>query len=112
MSEDLIPQPTTPLIHFNDEIDEVIDLLFEPDENDMYIAHLNDIHYEDLNYLHIKASDITVVRIIKEDYDEGTDYKEMMRSMFGNDIVFFKFKELYILVMGYHFFFLFPFFDS
>jgi hypothetical protein len=88
MGEDLIPEPTTPVVHFNDRNEEDMDMLFEPDENDMYIAHLSDVHYEDLNDLHINASDITVFRIIKENNDEGTDFKEMMRSIFRNDIVF------------------------
>jgi hypothetical protein len=88
VGEDLIPKPTTPSVDLNDKIDEDTDLLFEPDENDMYITHLDDIHYEDLNDLYVNASDIIVVRIIKENYDEGTDFKEMMRSMFGNDIAF------------------------
>jgi hypothetical protein len=39
MGEDLIPKPTTPLVSLNEEIDEDTDLLFEPDENDMYIVH-------------------------------------------------------------------------
>jgi hypothetical protein len=88
MGEDLIPEPTTPVVHFNDKNEEDTDLLFEPDENDMYIVHLSEVHYEDLNDLHINASDITVFRIIKENFDEGTNFKEMMRSILGNDIVF------------------------
>jgi hypothetical protein len=93
MDEDLIPKHTTPLVHFNDEIDEDTDtdMLFEPDENDMYIVHLNDVHYEDIDNtddLYINAHDITIIRIIKENFDEGTDFKQMMRSILGNDIVF------------------------
>jgi hypothetical protein len=102
MSEDLIPQPTTPIVDLNedesdesemdDESDEDIDMLFEPDGNDMYIPHLRDVHYEDNGnnpqQLYVNPSDITVVRIIKENYDEGTNFKEMMRSIFGNDIAF------------------------
>jgi hypothetical protein len=88
MGEDLIAQPTTPVVHFNDKNEEDTDLLFEPDENDMYIVHLSDVHNEDLNDIYINASDITVFRIIKENYDEGTDFKEMMRSILGNEIVF------------------------
>jgi D-mannonate dehydratase len=76
----------------DDESDEDIDMLFETDGNDMYIAHLRDVYYEDNGnnpqQLYVNASDITVVRIIKENFDEGTDFKEMMRSMFGNDIAF------------------------
>jgi hypothetical protein len=66
-------------------------MLFEPDENDMYIVHLNDVHYEDIDntdYLYINAHDIIVVNIVKENYDEGTDFKEMMRSILGNNIAF------------------------
>jgi hypothetical protein len=67
-------------------------MLFEPDENDMYIVHLSDVHQEeinnDINDVYITASDITVVHIVKEDFHEGTDFKEMMRSMFGNDVAF------------------------
>jgi hypothetical protein len=91
MDEDLIPKPTTPSIHWNDKIDEDTDVEFEYDENDMYIVHLNDIHYEDIGNtddLYVNASDITVVHIVKEDFDEGTDFKEMMRSKFRNDIAF------------------------
>jgi hypothetical protein len=91
MDEDLIPKPTTPSILWNDKIDEDTDMLFEPDENDMYVVHLNDVHYEDIGNtddVYVNASDLVVVHIIKENFDEGTDFKEMMRSMFGNDIVF------------------------
>jgi hypothetical protein len=74
------------------EIDEDADVKFEPDENDMYIVHLSDVHCEeinnDINDVYINASDITVVHIVKENFDEGTDFKEMMRSMLGNDIAF------------------------
>jgi hypothetical protein len=92
-NKDLIPKPTTPLIHFNDKIDEDTDtdMLFEPYENDMYIVHLNDVHYEDIDNtddLYINASDITVVHIFKEIFDEGTDFKEMVKSILGNDIAF------------------------
>jgi hypothetical protein len=38
--------------------------------------------------LYIIAHDITVVHIVKENFDEGIDFKEMMRFMFGNDLVF------------------------
>jgi vacuolar-type H+-ATPase subunit F/Vma7 len=89
--DDLIPKPTTPSVHFNDKINEYTDMLFEPDENDMYIVHLNDVHYEDIdntNDVYINAHDITIIRIIKENFDEGTDFKEMMRSILGNDIAF------------------------
>jgi hypothetical protein len=91
MDEDLIPKPTTPLIHWNDKIDEDINTEFEYDENDMYIVHLNDVHYEDINNtdnLYINAHDITVVHMVKEDFDEEIDFKEMMRSILGNDIAF------------------------
>jgi hypothetical protein len=83
MGEDLIPEPTTTEVHFNNKNEEDTNLLFEPDENDMYIVHLSDVHYEDLNDIYINTSDITVIRIIKESYDEGTDFKEMMRSILG-----------------------------
>jgi hypothetical protein len=83
---------THPLfVHFNDEIDEDTDIEFEPDENDMYIVHLNDVHYEDIDNiddLYINAHDLVVVHIIKENFDEGTDFKELMRFIFGNDIAF------------------------
>jgi hypothetical protein len=46
MDEDLIPKPTTPSVHLNNEIDEDTDVEFEHDKNDMYIVHLNDVHYE------------------------------------------------------------------
>jgi hypothetical protein len=93
MDEDIIPKPTTPSILWNDKINEDTDtdMLFEPDENDKYIVHLNDVHYEDidnLDDLYINAHDITIIRIIKENYDEGTDFKEMMRCILGNDIAF------------------------
>jgi hypothetical protein len=83
MGEDLIPKPTTPLVHLNDEIDEDRDTEFEYDENDIFIVHQNDVQQEDINNtddLYVNASDITVVHIIKENYDEGTDFKEIMRS--------------------------------
>jgi hypothetical protein len=91
MDEDLIPKPTTPSVYFNNEFDEDTDMLFEPDENDMYIVHLNDVHQEDIDNtddLYINATDITIIRIIKENFDEGTDFKQMMRSILGNDIEF------------------------
>jgi hypothetical protein len=91
MREDLIQKPITPSIHLN-EIDEDSDMLFEPDENDMCIVHLNDVHQEEINNnindVYINASDITIVHIIKENFDGGTDFKEMMRPIFGNDIPF------------------------
>jgi hypothetical protein len=89
--EDLIPKLITPLVDFNDEIDEDTDAEFEYDENDIYIVHANDVHYENINNpndVYIDAHDITVVHIVKENFDEGTDFKEMMSSMFGNDIAF------------------------
>jgi hypothetical protein len=49
MGEDLIPKHTTPSVHLNDEIDKDTDAKFEYDENDMYIVHLNDVHYEHQN---------------------------------------------------------------
>jgi hypothetical protein len=76
----------------NDEIDENKDVELEHDENDIYIVHLNDVHYEDIdndiNDVYIDADDITVAHIVKENFDEGTDFKEMMRFIFGNDMVF------------------------
>jgi hypothetical protein len=82
-------------------------MLFEPDENDMYIVHLNDVHYEDIDNLddmYINAHDLVVVHIVKENFDEGTDFKEMMRSILRNDIAFLDPKKLYILVTGYIFY--------
>jgi hypothetical protein len=55
------------------------------------IVHLNDVHQEDINDtndLYVNASDLVVVHIIKENFDEGTDFKEMMRFILGNDIAF------------------------
>jgi hypothetical protein len=91
MDEDLIPKPTTPSVYFNDKINEDTDMLFEPDENDMYMVHLNDVHYEDIDNtddLYVNAHDLVVVHIVKENFDEGTDFKKMMRSILGNDIAF------------------------
>jgi hypothetical protein len=90
--DDLIPKLTTPSVYLNDKIDEDTDVEFEYDENEMYTVHLNDVHYEDIDNtdddLYINPHDITAVRIVKEDFDEGTDFKEMMRSVLGNDIAF------------------------
>jgi hypothetical protein len=58
----------------------------------MYVVHLNDIHYEyyenNPNYLYIDAHDIIVVHIFKENFEEDTDFTEMMKTLLGNDIVF------------------------
>jgi hypothetical protein len=38
--------------------------------------------------VYFDINDINVVHIVKENFDEDTDFKEMMRSMFGNNIAF------------------------
>jgi hypothetical protein len=89
MSEDLIPKPITPSIYLNDEIDEDTDAEVEYDKNDMYIVHLNDVHYKHIdntNDVYIDVNDITVVYIVKENFEKGIDFKEMMRSR--NNIAF------------------------
>jgi hypothetical protein len=92
MGEDSIPKTITPSVHLNDEIEEDINIEVEYDENDMYTVHLNDVHYEDINNdindLYINAHDLIIVHIIKENFDEGTDFKEMMRSILRNDVAF------------------------
>jgi hypothetical protein len=92
MGEDLIPKPVTPSLHLNDEINKDSDVEFEYDENDIYVVHINDVHYEDIdndiNDVYINAHDITAVHIVKENFDEGTHFKEIMRSIFGNYITF------------------------
>jgi hypothetical protein len=91
MGEDSIPKPITPSIHLNDEIDEDTDPEFEHDENDIYVVHLNDVHYEDINNtndVYIDANYITVIHIVKENFDEDIDFKETMKSIFGNNIAF------------------------
>jgi hypothetical protein len=73
MGEDSIPKPTTPLILWNDKIDEDTNIEFKYDENDMYIVHLNNVHQQEIGNtddLYINAHDITVVRIVKENFDE------------------------------------------
>jgi hypothetical protein len=92
MGEDLLPKFITPSVHLNDENHEDTNIEVEDNENLMYVVYLNDIHYEDYeinpNDLYIDAHDIIVVHIFKENFEEGTDFKEMMKTLLGNDIVF------------------------
>jgi hypothetical protein len=92
MGEDLLQKPTTPSVHLNDENVEDTNVEVEDNENLMYVVLLSDIHFEhyeiNLNDLYIDAKDIIVVYIIKENFEEGTDFKEMLRSTFGNDMAF------------------------
>jgi hypothetical protein len=90
MGEELLPKPTTPSIQLNDENHEDTNTEIEDNENFMYVVHLNDIHYEHYeinpNDLYIDAHDLIIVHIFKENFAEGTDFKEIMKTLLGNDI--------------------------
>jgi hypothetical protein len=91
MGEDLLPKPTTPSIQLNDENHEDIITEIGDNENLMFVAHLCDIHYEHYeinpNDLYIDAHNLIVVHIFKKNFAEGTDFKKMMKTLLGNDIV-------------------------
>jgi hypothetical protein len=65
VGEDLLPKPTTPSVHFNDENHENTNTEVEDNENLIYVVHLNDIYYEDYknnpNDLYIDVYYIIVV---------------------------------------------------
>jgi hypothetical protein len=91
MGEDLLPKPTTPSIQLNDEIHEDLITELGNNQNLMLVAHLCDIHYEyyeiNPNDLYIDAQNVIVVQIFKQNFAEGTNFKEMMITLLGNDIV-------------------------
>jgi hypothetical protein len=72
MGEDLLPKPTTPSVHFNDDNREVANTEVEDNENLMYVVHLSNIHYEHYeinpNDLYVDAHDLIIVHIFKENF--------------------------------------------
>jgi hypothetical protein len=91
MGEDLLPKPTTPSTQLNDEILEDLIAELGDNENLMFVAHLCDIHYEHYdinpNDLYIDAHNLIIVQIFKQNFAEGTDFKVVMKTLLGNDIV-------------------------
>jgi hypothetical protein len=102
MCEDSIPKPTTTLLHLNEgemEIeenkeDENTDVEFEHNKDYVYIIQLNDVqaqHTDNTGNHYICIDDdvnITVVHIDKENLVEDADLEMMMKSLFGENILF------------------------
>jgi hypothetical protein len=99
MGEDSKPKSTTPLDYLNEseiEIedegeDDEDDEDTETDDDNIYIVRLEDVqgrHTDNAGDQYIDVDDnvnITVVNINKENLEEGTDIKEMIMSIYGNN---------------------------
>jgi hypothetical protein len=92
MGEDSLSKPTTSSIQLNDDNPQNTNTEIGDNEYLLYVVHLKDIHYEDYennpNDLYIDAHDIILVHIFKENFQEGTNFEQMMKTLLGNDIVF------------------------